>query len=100
MVIEAAVVAIHRFRRETGGVIAARIEETLKDLRSADPRVIAALARQPAKSLTVRNDKGDAARRLQPPDRAGHRRIDKAITALEAELGVNDTIYELRKRNP
>lgn len=51
-------------------------------------------------AYAVRNGKGDAAKRLQPPDRAGHRRIDKAITALEAELGVNDTIYELRKRNP
>lgn len=45
-------------------------------------------------------EQATAAKRLQPPDRAGHRRIDKAITALEAELGVNDTIYELRKRNP
>ena len=51
-------------------------------------------------AYAVRNGKGDAARRFQPPDGAGHRRIDKAITALKAELGVNGTICELRRRNP
>lgn len=65
MVIEAAVVAIHRFRKETSGVIAARIQETLKQLRSADPRIIAALSRQPAGTLTVRNDIGDFKLSLQ-----------------------------------
>jgi hypothetical protein len=51
-------------------------------------------------AYAVRNNKGDAARRLQPPDGAGHRRIDKAIAALKAELGVTTPLYELRKAFP
>jgi hypothetical protein len=55
-VIEAALVALARFRREVGGIAAATLEQTLKQLRSADPRVIAAIARQRNKTLTIRHD--------------------------------------------
>jgi hypothetical protein len=58
-VIEAALISLARFRRETAGVSAATLQETLKLLKSADPRVIAAIARQPGRKLTIRQEGTD-----------------------------------------
>lgn len=100
-VIEAAVVAIHRFRRETGGVIAARIEETLKQLRWADPRVITALAKQPAKSMTLRNDSGDFTLSVQSES---HRTISAApeeLIGFIRTIGFTEmTVVPVHKRSP
>jgi hypothetical protein len=55
-VVEAALIAVTRFRRETAGVAAATLEETLKQLKSADARVIDALAKLHGSKLTIRQD--------------------------------------------
>lgn len=46
-----------------------------------------------------RHGKGDAAKRLQPPDGAGYRKVDRAIDALMKELDAKMPFYELRKAN-
>lgn len=63
--VEAAVVAISRFRKEAPGIAAATLQETLKQLKSADPRVIAALARQPGRKMVIRQDGADLELSLQ-----------------------------------
>ena len=100
-VIEAAVVAIHRFRRETSGVIAARIEETLKQLRSADPRVIAALAKQPAKRLTVRNDTGDFTLSVQSESNRTVSAAPEDLIGFIRTVGFTEmTVVPVNKRSP
>jgi hypothetical protein len=54
-----------RFHREVQPVIAARLHETLKQLKSADPRVIAALARQPGQMLTLLQKSGELELKIQ-----------------------------------
>ncbi len=80
--IEAAVVSIARFRKEVAGIKAATLQETLKQLKSANPRVIAALARQPGRKMTVLQD--GAAIELKPQSDAGR----SVSTQSEKLLGV------------
>ncbi len=82
-VIEAAVIAIARFRRETGGVAAASLHETLKQLKSADPRVIAAIAKHPGRKLTVRQDDTDLELSIQSDS---HRTVSLETQTLKGAI--------------
>lgn len=64
-VIEFAVVALARFHREVQPVVANRLHDALKELKSTDPRIIATLARQPGGVLTLRQDAGELELRIQ-----------------------------------
>jgi hypothetical protein len=101
MVIEAAVVAIRRFRQETVGVVATRIEQTLKQLRSADPRVIAALSKQPAKTLTVRNEVGDFSLSVQSESLRPVSAEAEPLIGFIKTVGYDEmTVQPVNKRSP
>lgn len=100
-VIEAAVIAIARFRRETPGVLAARLHETLKHLKSADPRVIAAIARQPGRKLTIRREAGDLELNLQTESHRSLSSDPEALICVIVAVGYEEmSVVPVNRRTP
>jgi hypothetical protein len=89
-VIEAALIAIARFRRETGGIAAATLQETLRQLKSADPRVIAAIARQRDRKLTIRQDETDLELSVQSDSKRTLSSAPEKLAGVIIAVGYND----------
>jgi hypothetical protein len=95
------VVAVARFRREAGGVHADSLHKLLAQLRKADPRVIAAIARMPKRKITVRRDGGDLELSIQSESNRSLSAEVRPLAGVIASVGDEEmSVIPVNRKSP